>query len=337
MFQAASNIPDNLEERFSEPDGWRWHGFTREERKIRYGSLFPRDNIPNAVVVCLPGLSEYGEKYYETARWCQNHNLAFWVIDWMGQGLSGRYLDDPHKRHCSSFQDDIEDLHHFIKSYVKPASVHPDKGRIPLAMLAHSMGSNIGLHYLAQHPDMFECAAFSAPMTGITALKYIPFPFDLVATSTLSAVANTSYVPGGTGWSSGFRVTSENFKLSGDEMRGQIHNDWLEHNPELRIGSPTIRWLHSAAISCYKLNKRKVLRSIHTHCIAAVAGKDFLVDNAKTNRFFNALNHSQIFEYPESYHEILMERDFVRDDFLNQFDNLITKKIIERPETLKPF
>ena len=110
--------PD-LDDRFLEPEGWRWHHFTRENRNLRFGSVFPQDSIPDAVVVCLPGLSEFAEKYFEVARTVTRHNMAFWVLDWMGQGKSGRYLKNPHKRHSHGFQKDIDDLHYFICEHIK--------------------------------------------------------------------------------------------------------------------------------------------------------------------------------------------------------------------------
>ena len=37
--------------------------------------------------------------------------------------------------------------------------------------------------------------------------------------------------------------------------------------------------------------------------------------------------HAEIIDYPESFHEILMEQDHIRDDFLNNFYTLIQKTI----------
>ena len=144
---------------FSEPKGWRWHHFTRAtkgmERKIRFGSVFPQDNIPDAIVVCLPGLSEFGEKYFEVAQNCLDMNLAFWVLDWTGQGASSRYLKNTHKRHGGHFEEDVADLHKFIMDYIKHSSVHPDKGRIPMVMLAHSMGREYRLAIFTRSPRNF--------------------------------------------------------------------------------------------------------------------------------------------------------------------------------------
>ncbi len=170
------SIPENtqpdLETRLTQPEGWRWHSFEHEGRKIRFGSVSPKDSIPDAVIVCLHGVREFSEKYFETARWCLDNNFAFWTCDWVGQGKSTRYLKNPQKRYNLSFNRDVEDLHAFIIGYIKHSSVHPDKGRIPMAMLAHSMGANIGMRYLAKYPDTFECAALTAPMIGIKAFRY---------------------------------------------------------------------------------------------------------------------------------------------------------------------
>ncbi|MBL4804605.1 MAG: alpha/beta fold hydrolase, partial [Alphaproteobacteria bacterium] len=199
----TENTSPQLEERFLEPEGWRWHNFKRPaaggDRKIRFGSVFPKDSVPDAVVVCLPGLSEFAEKYYETARTCLDHNLAFWTLDWYGQGGSERYLKNRQKRHGVSFDEDVEDFRYFITEYVKHACVHPDVGRIPLAMLGHSMGATIGLKYLQKYPDMFECAGFVAPLMGLERVKNIPIGALLPVSGALRTMGK-SYIAGGSDW-----------------------------------------------------------------------------------------------------------------------------------------
>jgi lysophospholipase len=255
MSYKTQTIPD-LEERFLEPPEWRWHGFTREGRTTRFGSAFPKDSIPDAVVVCLPGLGEFAEKYFELARQCLDKNLAFWVIDWAGQGRSTRYLKNPHKRHGKSFQEDVDDLHYFVMEYIKHASVHPDVGRIPLAMLGHSMGANIGLRYLAQHDELFECAAFTAPMFGLHVFKAIPLQLALLATSAMNTLAGRSYAPGGKNWLEATRANVGKDCFSTDAMRGSIHNSWSLANPDIQVGNLTYGWLHHATRSCAIVQKK---------------------------------------------------------------------------------
>lgn len=329
-----STPPAGLEERFTEPSGFRWHSFERNGRTIRFGSIFPKDSIPDAVVLCLPGLSEYGEKYFEIAHDLNNENLAFWVIDWMGQGGSGRYLPNIFKRHSAGFDEDIEDLHYLVLEYIKHSSVHPDKGRIPLAMLGHSMGGNIGLRYLARHPDMFECAAFSAPMVGIHNLTTLPKPLVMVTAAILN-FAGKSYAPGEKGWHENVRPKIGGDRFSGDAKRGALHELWQRDNKHLRIGGVTNHWLYEALKSCYAVQQE--IPAIHQDMLIGIAGNESIVSNPCIKKAFTAHAKTRLITFDHAQHEIMMETDNIRSAFLDGFKQLIRKTIIEKPETLKPF
>lgn len=331
------SIEPVLEDRFSEPVGWRWHHFQSNGRKLRFGTASPKDSVPDGVVVCLPGLSEFSEKYFEVAQDCLDRNLTFWVFDWAGQGLADRYLSNPHKRHSEGFDKDVEDLHELILGYIKHSAVHTDKGRIPLIMLGHSMGANIGLRYLSQHPDVFECAAFSAPLLGVAALKPLPLCLQSVITAIMAVFAGKSYVPGGHDWREDVRIVDDADNVfSSDPARAAIHNAWSKANPALQIGSPTFGWLRHAVKSCAALSA-KTLSSIHTHCLFALAGADRIVDNARAEKVIAQMPHATCFTLEGAQHEILMESDTHRDAFLAALDTLIKETIIDRDGVLKPF
>ncbi len=325
-----STVPD-LEERFLEPVGWRWHSFERAQgRKIRFGSVFPQDSIPDAVIVCLQGLGEFSEKYFELARWCNDNNLAFWTFDWAGQGKSSRYLDNPQKRHAASFDEDITDLHYLIMEYIKHSSVHPDKGRIPLAMIAHSMGGNIGLQYIDKHPDIFECAAFSAPMTGLKIFEKFPQSLSYAVSLIANILAGKSYAFRNSGWDK----ESTDTKLSSDPIRNLIHNKWFEKNSDLVTGGVTFGWLNQAQKSCLKVQKSS---DITIPSIFGIPENENLVDSNMTKKIAARIRSARIIDYPESFHEILMEKDSIRSNYLDNVYQLIKENIIDRPETLKPF
>ena len=332
---ARAQNPPPLEDRFLQPPGWRWHSFTRNGRRIHFGSVFPEDEKPDAIIVCLPGLSEFSEKYFEVARDCLKRNYAFWVIDWMGQGYSDRYITNSHKRSSYGFQNDIDDLHELIVGYIKHSSVRTDKGRIPLAMLGHSMGGNIGLHYLSQHPGVFECAAFTAPLLGVKALIDIRYP--TLTTKLAYWIMGKRYVPGGSDWNALLRDDAAPGMFSFDPVRAALHNAWCLADPKLQVGSPTYGWLYHAHQSCLSLNKPQTLSAIQTPCLIALAGHEAYVDNAAIRAAVDQIPQANLLELPDAAHEILMETDTVRDRFLDAFTALIDKTIIQKPETLKPF
>ncbi len=327
-------IPADLEERFKQPTGWRWHSFERNGRRLNFGSVFPQDSIPDAVVICLQGVKEFSEKYYEIARWCNDNNFAFWTMDWAGQGKSTRYLKNPQKRHNTNFDEDIADLHYFIMEYIKHSSVHPDKGRIPMAMLAHSMGANIGMHYIQKYPETFECAAFSAPLIGIKAFEKVPQKLALTAAFICNLFAGKSYIPKGSNWKP---KDEDDFKLSSDPIRDKIDDKWCESNPELQCGDITFGWVYEAQKSCLKLQKSTADEGIELPCLFGIPAHENLVDNKISKKVIANIKNAKTIDYPNSYHEILMEKDEIRDDFLKAFANQIKENIIDRPESLKPF
>lgn len=332
-----SNEPSGLEDRFTQPEGWRWGTLRRDGRTIRYGVSFPKGTTPDAVVVCLPGLSEFGEKYFELARDLNGRNMAFWVLDWHGQGKSTRYFENaPHKRHSAGIQSDIDDLHALYLDYIKHSSVHPDVGRIPRAMIAHSMGGNIGLRYLEQHPDTFDCALFTAPLFGLHATKALPNWLAKLILKTCTVFAGKSYASDQQDWRAEIREAEKNI-FSTDPVRSLVHNAWSVSEPALQVGGVTWRWLYEIVKSCTILQTPKFLRTIQTHCVIALAGEEELVDNDATMNVAAALPHARTMEFPGASHELLMESDSFRAPLLDAFQNLVKERIIDNPEALKTF
>lgn len=331
-----TRTPEGLEERFTRPDGFRFGSFEREGRKIRYGTAFPKDSLPDAVIVCLPGLSEPIEKYYETARDLLNQNFAVWIIDWMGQGGSGRYLDNPHKRHSVNFDEDVKDLHHLISEYVIHSSVIPDRGRIPMAMLSHSLGGNIGMRYLQDHDNIFECAGFSGPFYGIPGVSNLPDPVLLPLARVFKEIAGGKYAKGQKDWLPETRPHNPGEgQFSSDPVRDTLHTKWLDANPELQIGGVTYGWVYEALISCRKI--RKSAPDIQTPSIIGLAGLDSIVHNGAIRKVHGLLPNAKLLEFQDAQHEIMMEKDHIRNEFFKEFYSLIRENILEKPETLKPF
>jgi lysophospholipase len=342
----VSKTIEQLEPRFREPEGWRWHTITRitesgDTRKIRVGSVFPNaadhdGRPPKAMLVCLPGLSEFGEKYFETAQWALSKNLGFCVIDWVGQGLSSRYLGNPHKRHSAGFDEDLEDLDLWLQQYILRSAVITDEGRLPLIMLGHSMGGNLGLRYLQQHPDIFRYAAFTAPMLGIYGL-YLPDFVTRFLTCALAKWKGENYVLGGKDWTLHPDVTDSSATLTSDPNRGSLHNVYSEAMEAARIGNVTYKWLNEAIKSCLIARKRKALESITIPTLFAVAEHEKLVINSHIKRTAKITPNARCIVMQGSKHEILMEKDAIRDKFLNEFYTDIQEHIISSSESLKRF
>lgn len=309
----------SLEKFATPPQNWQWGSFSRDGRNLRYGYVLP-ETPPKAIVIGLQGLSEFCEKYFETAQDMLDRGCGFFMMDWVCQGKSSRLLKNPHKRHSTGFDDDLADLHEFITHHVMPAR-DKQASNAPLIFLGHSMGGHLGLRYLYSHPAIIERAAFSAPMIGIHAVSWMQIWLQKGLSALLNTAFGTAYVWGGQGWDAALRDNVATNTFSDDPVRRKIHNAWSLEDPALQIGNVTFGWIYHALRSCHALQAE--LPEIKTPCVLATAEKDVIVDNKAIKRAAETLPSAALLEIPDAKHEILVETDIARQLFLTAFDQLI--------------
>ena len=95
-------------------------------------------------VLLFPGRTEYAEKYVHTAAALSMGGYATFAIDWRGQGLADRLIDDPLVGHVDRFSDYQRDVAAMVQA--ADALELPK----PYFMIAQSMGGAIGLRALMQ-------------------------------------------------------------------------------------------------------------------------------------------------------------------------------------------
>lgn len=310
------NLPD-LEERFLPPDNWESGSFLNPETKhnIHYSLLLPNNTEEmKEMIVTLPGLSEFTEKYIETAKFLTEHGYGVYIIDWAYQGRSTRYAGNPHKRYSDGYETDVSDLDFLIKNIIK--------SNLPHNLLAHSMGANIGMRYLLKHPNVFKAASFSAPMLGIRDLKYTETLLKTLLK--ISHKMHHRYIPGGRDWSARERKENSPDIFSNDPIRGQIHNEWCLSNPALQVGNVTLKWVYESLKSINILKKKESLRQITIPTLFSTPEYEKIVDNSAIKRAARIIPNAALINLKKSKHEILVETDEVRNKFLEE-----TLKIFE--------
>ncbi len=306
-----------LEERFTRPDNWRDGEFVNLSTGHKIHYAFGMPPASRGIVVLLPGLSEFSEKYYETARDLLARGFGVWIIDWAYQGRSSRLDTFPMRRTSDGFETDVQDLHKLISDHILPAA-----NGAPLIMLGHSMGGHLGLRYLATHAGLFKSAILSAPMLGIRQISNIPH-FLLSLLLFILRPFYGRYVPGERDWHEAMRKSDGTDIFSSDPVRDRLHHHWSLHYPELRIGGVTFRWVYEAVRSCRWLMPR--LPKITIPVLLAAAQDDKIVDNAAIARAAALLPAGRMITLPGAHHEIMMERDDVRNRFFEGFDKWVAE------------
>jgi lysophospholipase len=301
--------PNPLEQRFEKPANWLRGTFTNARGlALHYGQLAGHKK-PLAHIVYVAGLSEYTEKTFELARDFNKHACNFSVFDRPGQGRSPRLLPDREKQHSTGNLDSVRDVIDFCKKHV-PAGE-------PIVLLGHSTGGLIALQAMQQEPELFKAAIMTAPLWGF-ANPILKNKESYFARLPLPHIAAESYAPGNGPW-----LRRDNPKnpegaeaFSGDPARNKIHDYWMTKDPVLKTGGPTCGWVSEKCRGIVRIQNAAFLKKIKQPVLVFTAGQDHLVNNDRIEAVIKKLPNAQRVHFKDGHHELLMEKDEIRDRLL---------------------
>ena len=267
------------------------------------------DNARGTGIIC-PGRSEFIEKYFEVAREMQARGFAIIIIDWPGQGLSERLLEDSHKGHIDRFET-------FMGALAGGLTRLEDRLPKPYVSLAHSMGGAIALSAIIENLVTVKAAAFSAPMwglqTGTFGIRYLVWAMRVMGKS-----GDYAQQPGPA-------ETFETNIVTHDEKHWQLNKDLTDAAPDLELGPVTWGWLGASLAIVQTFAKSAKLKKIDIPIMVATAEEEKLIDNKAHDRVCAQLpNCEQIF-VKGAMHEILMETDERRAQFWAAFDRMLDR------------
>lgn len=266
-------------------------------------------------VVVLPGRSEFIEKYAEVVGDLLARCFAVVVIDWRGQGASGRLLADRRRGHVGSFDEYGTDLAACTGQVLRPFCPSP------FFALAHSMGGAIALDAAARGDAPFARIVLSAPMLDIWGLR-LPRGARATAAWATRLGRGRAYIPGGSARSWMSQPFAGNM-LTSDPRRHAAFHALAAAAPELLIGAPTLGWLHAAFRAMDRLARDGALQRITIPVLAVACGGDRIVDSVATERIIARIKGGRTITVPHALHEVLMERDVYRDQFWAAFDRFV--------------
>jgi lysophospholipase len=284
----------------------------RNRRRVRL--LFAPDPPGGAksrgTVIVGPGRTEFIEKYFEVARDLQARGFAVVIIDWPGQGLSDRLMKDPSLGHVSNFGVYVDALVRGMEALKKRAPK-------PWVMLAHSMGGAIALEAMRTRRLEVSAAAFSAPMWGFPIWFFQRWYARSVRM--LGAGGMPARPPGP-------EETFENNQLTHDEPRWRLYRRLVEAEPRLAVGEPTVGWVVSSLNVFRDIFEPGALDHIRElPMLVGVAEEETIVKKSAQRALARRFKAVKVLEIEGSGHEILMETDARRAEWLEAFDAMLKK------------
>ena len=279
------------------------------------------------VLICT-GRSEFIEKYFEVVEDLRRRGFGVVVFDWRGQGLSSRLLRNPTKGHVRSFLQYEDDLDAVVQQVLEPFCPRPWFG------LAHSMGGPVALHAAAKRPDLFRRLVLSAPMIEIAHLPIAELA-PLIARWAVRLGLGRNFVPVGPVRPLFVSTYAKNV-LTSDLARFERTAAFLRAEPRLGTGPPTFGWLNAAFVSMANLATDEFVRRAETPTLFIMPGADRVVDLRAAERLVSRLRASGIVTIRDARHEVLMERDSLRQQFWSAFDAFIPGSAATPPNAVQP-
>ena len=273
---------------------------------------------PRGSVILFNGRTEYAEKYFEVIGELVARGFAVATLDWRGQGLSDRALEDLRKGYVGDFAEFDMDLVTFMQEV---AETLPK----PWIGLAHSMGGNIAMRALHDHPDWFAAMVLTAPMLGLN----VGGPLAARLVSFIAKIGNQiglahRYLPG-TDAKANDEVPFAQNQLTHDRERYALCQSQIRAMPRLGLGGATYAWLAAGVRSIAEVMQADYLRAIKTPLCIFIAEKDALIARSSLEAAAKGVQRGASVFVPGAYHEILIETDDIRLRFWAHFDEFIAR------------
>lgn len=291
---------------------------TRDHRGLRAARWTCGDACVGTVAI-LPGRAEFIEKYFEVIGELLSRNFDVVALDWRGQGLSSRLLDNPRKGHVATFQAYDLDLDALVEQILEPYCPRP------WFALGHSMGAAIALAAAHTGRSPFERLVLTAPMVDLYGLRF-GTSLRILARVLVLLGQSRRFMPGGKPkpYMAG---PFEGNVLTSDPRRHARSAAVVDAVPELAIGDPTIGWIDAAFRLMQRFEDVEYPRRILTPTLILAAGDDRVVDTAAAELFASRLKAGKCITLLRARHEILMERDAFREQFWAAFDGFLPGEV----------
>ena len=287
---------------------------TKDGVNLRFARWHPPPGRKGTV--CLfPGRAEFIEKYFETVRELRARGFAVATLDWRGQGLSDRPLDDPRKGHVGDFSEYELDLDVFMNEVVLPDCPPP------IFAIGHSMGGSVMMNIAKKGSRWFDRIVLSAPMIELAGMWGSTL-YKTSAKLLRLAGMGTSYIPGGDGTSRSSGPYIGNLFTS-DPVRHARAKAVLEAEPALGIGSPTVAWANAAYRTIANFADTNFPSKVRQPLMLIAAGRDNIVSTAAIEDFAVRLRAGSHLIVAGSRHELMMEQDRYRVQFWAAFDAFV--------------
>lgn len=290
---------------------------TRDGARLRWARWRPSSTKRRGTVCLFQGRGEFIEKYFEVVADLRRRGFAVATLDWRGQGGSERLRANPRKSHIDSFAQYDRDLAAFMDDIVLPDCPPP------YFALGHSTGGTVLLRNATRRPNLFERIALSAPLISLADEQMPSAVMRYVVNGLCLAGFGGTFVPRSGGRRPTSDVAFENNPYTSDSGRFARTRAIVAAMPDIAVGGPTFGWLSAALETMRWLADPDFATGVSVPILMIAAGDERIVSGVAIEQLALRLKTGAHIVLPGARHELLMERDSLREQFWTAFDAFV--------------
>jgi len=275
---------------------------------LRY-KFYPGTAPNKANVVLLQGRSTFIENYGEATKNWLDRGHSVWNFDLRGQGGSTRSTKHPKKLHLNDFEDYLLDLNYFLQELVLTQCQQ-------VILFGISLGSHIGMRYLARAQKQIIAGIFLAPLLDVKIKPAKRFLLTNIVNLLSYLKLGEMYVPG--------YATDTIEPFDPNMCAKERYEDYQTSSngyPEYTTGGPTIAWARALMSSIELQNKSSSHNICHT--FLALSDKDSVVCNKAADKLVAKKSNIHVKTYKNCKHNILLSKDEVITQLWRDIDNFL--------------
>jgi lysophospholipase len=284
--------------------------------RLRYARWRPSGRRATGTICLLQGRGECIEKYFEVIGELRGRGFAVATFDWRGQGGSERRLGNPRKCHVDTFAEYDRDLDAFMEQVVLP-DCPPH-----YYALAQSSGGLVCLRAAHDGRARFTRMVLTAPMVALAAGRGLRrFACRLAAAMTAAGLGELD-APGDARRTI-HRLPFEDNPLTGDAGRFERNRGIALTLPQVSVDGPTYGWLFAACRAMTEADDPDFAPGIKVPVLVVSGALDRVLSARASEALAAELRAGGQVVIAGARHEVLMERDSIRDQFWGAFDAFV--------------
>ncbi|MGI9353986.1 MAG: alpha/beta fold hydrolase [Rhizobiaceae bacterium] len=294
------------------PSGWQWGIFSPEAGiELRTGRVKTPASPGKGTILLIPGYTSMLELYSETIQNFVDDGYDVAGIEYRGQGLSTRELDNPEK----GFVDSYDKMTNDIANYIEKLKAD---GAGDINVYASSMGAHLALRMAGNDQPPVEAYFLLTPMVKI---ETGAFPYNVaraIATFYSLSGLGEAFAPGQTPFVPGKEKLGTASPCMDNAKTAQIRDALYIRNEKYRVSGTTNQWVRRTMNSTDEISSPGFLERIDKPFFVVTAGDDKWVSTPAATQMCEALGSCEAAHYPESRHCIDREKPETTRDILDK-------------------